>query len=127
MADFFNLLALAPIRTDSERTMLMGCQFAFRRTQTGGTLRRTSGMIEEAQRQMRMGAGNGLHNVNIHDTSRRNTIAMRFEVAFTRVKNTVVKNNNRILHYGSTHERASAILPGGFAGRDQTHVAKLLG
>ncbi|WP_299679255.1 PAS domain-containing protein [uncultured Roseobacter sp.] len=124
---FFNLLAIQPIDIGRSRTMLMGCQFAFRPTQTGGTLARTGAMIDRAQRQMRLGSRAGPHQVNIHDTYRLDTIAMRFEAAFTRVKNTLVKNSNTIMREGTALQRTEQVVAGGFAGRDPAHVARLLG
>ncbi|MCV3273019.1 PAS domain-containing protein [Roseobacter sinensis] len=124
---FFNMLAIQPLRLDLNRTLLMGCQFAFRPTQTGGTLARTCALIDRAQRQMRLSSRISADDINLHDTFRIDTIGMRFEAAFTRVKNALIRDNSSLMAQGSSLRRREALGRGGFAGRDQSHIERLLG
>lgn len=108
---FFNLVAIQPIAIDRNRTMLMGCQFAFKPTQTAGTLAKTSAIIDSAQRQLRHGTRTGASPINTHDTFRLDTVAMRFEAAFIRINDQLVKSaNSRMLDelsLGRRHMRST--------------------
>lgn len=91
---FFNLLAIRPIMLGDDRTVLMACQYAFKPTQTAGSLRRTCSALDDAQRKIRFGLRAGPNPVNMHDTYRLDTVAMRFEAAFIRVKNCLIRMGN---------------------------------
>ncbi|WP_299826618.1 hypothetical protein [uncultured Roseobacter sp.] len=55
-------------------------------------------MIDEAQRQLRHGARTSAGLIDIHDTFRLDAVAMRFEAAFVRMNDQVLKNaNSRML------------------------------
>ncbi|WP_300032261.1 PAS domain-containing protein [uncultured Roseobacter sp.] len=91
---FFNLLSIGPVQIAPGRTLLMGCQSAFRPTQNCGTLARTAAAIDHAHRQLRLGRRVGPTRVNMHDTFRLDATAMRFDATFTRVRNLVIRNTN---------------------------------
>ncbi|WP_299959826.1 PAS domain-containing protein [uncultured Roseobacter sp.] len=91
---FFNLVAIQPISITRAHKMLMGCQFAFTPTQTAGTLARTCAMVDRAQRQVRHGARTEATQINTHDTFRLDTVAMRFEAAFVRINDQLLKSAN---------------------------------
>lgn len=89
---FFDVQAMQAIHVTRHRTLMMSCHFAFTPTQSGRSLSETGAVIDMAQRQVRLGTRSGPNPLNIHDTYRLDTLVMRAEAAFIRVRNSVVKS-----------------------------------
>ncbi|WP_299964189.1 PAS domain-containing protein [uncultured Roseobacter sp.] len=95
---FYNVLTIQPLQIDRDTTLLMACQFDFNPTRPHTNLSKTCSRIDEAQRQLRNRMDFGRDPVGTQESYRLDTLAMRVESTFARVRNTVVRvSQNRML------------------------------